>query len=489
MRAGVWMTLLLMASMVTFPCATAYPLQANDSVIANALYYLHSQQKSSGKIGGYALSEWAVMAITAAGENASSANWTVGGNSLADYILANQHLVDTDLATDVERHILTLLCLGVDPRNSSGIDYVQKLGDLYKQGQIGDPSLLNDDFWGVIALVAAGVDPSNSTIIKDSVQFIKDNQNADGGWSMNVGGPSDTDDTAIAVLALLMAGESTTSDEVKRGMQFIRDSQDASGGFVSDPSFGTSPTSEATSWAIWAILAMGESPTSGEWTKNDNPVDFLKSMQDSDGAFFHLPNTRSSPVMSTSYAIIALMGKRIPVVSSSTPTPEPSYTLVFPETTIWADRASVYAGEQFTVFVYYYDAGRWRPLPGAEVSAGGQVLVTDTSGTLSMNITTPGTYTLRASKRYYNSSEFRIEVLSPPTEVQQEVERMLEKHSKPSMLYMNESPTGGEGHLENGAVEDEAAWREPEPAARGGGAVLSLGALLAALLLFGRWRR
>lgn len=485
------MTLLLMASVLALPCATAYPLQVNDSMIANALYYLHSEQQSSGKIGGYAVSEWAVMAITAAGEDASSANWTSSsGSSLADYILLNQNQVNTDLATDVERHILTLLCLGVDPKNSSGIDYVQKLGDLYRQGQIGDPSLLNDDFWGVIALVAAGVDPSSSTIIKESVQFIKDNQNADGGWSMNVGGSSDTDDTAIAVLALLMAGEPTTSEEVKRGMQFIRDSQDASGGFVSDPSFGTSPTSGATSWAIWAILAMGESPTSSEWTKGGNdPVDFLMSMQDSDGAFFHLPNVRGNTVMSTSYAIIALLGKRVPVVSSSTPTPEPSYTLVFPETTIWADRASVYAGELFTVFVYYYDEGRWRPLPGAEVSDGEQVLITDTSGSLLMSIPTPGTYTLRASKKYYNSSEFRIEVLSPPTEVQQEVERALERHSKPSMLYMNASSPRGEGNQGVGAVEDEVARGEPEPAAGGGGAALSLGALLAALLLFGGCRR
>jgi len=482
------MMLLLVVSVLAFPCATAYPLQANNSLIANALYYLHSEQQSSGKIGGYVVSEWAAMAITAAGENASGANWTVGGNSLADYILLNQNQVNTGLATDVERHILTLLCLGVDPKNSSGIDYVQKLGDLYKQGQIGDPSLLNDDFWGVIALVAAGVDPSNSTIIKDSVQFIKDNQNADGGWSMNVGGSSDTDDTAIAVLALLMAGEPTTSEEVKKGMQFIKDSQDASGGFVSDPSFGTSPTSEATSWAIWAILAMGESPTSSEWTKGgNNPVDFLMSMQDSDGAFFHLPNIRGNTVMSTSYAVIALMGKRVPVVSSSTPTPEPSYTLVFPDTTIWADRASVYAGETFTVFVYYREGGEWHPLPGAEVSVGGKVLTTGTSGSLSMNITTPGTYTLRATKRYYNSSEFRIEVLSPPTKTQQDVEKALEKHFKPGMLDMNSSPSVKE--LGSDVVENGTPRGEPEPAAGGVGAVLSAGALLAALLLSGRWRR
>ncbi|MHC1592601.1 MAG: PKD domain-containing protein, partial [Methermicoccaceae archaeon] len=69
-----------------------------------------------------------------------------------------------------------------------------------------------------------------------------------------------------------------------------------------------------------AISSTGENPTAGGWTEGGNdPVDYLLTMQDSDGAFFHLPNVRSSPVMSTSYCTIALLGKRIPVVSSSTP--------------------------------------------------------------------------------------------------------------------------------------------------------------------------
>jgi len=486
--------LLLVGALILPQCASAYPLQTNDPVIANALDFLKSEQKSNGNIGGYVMSEWAVMAISAAGEDSSSPNWS-SDSSLAQYVLDNQDQLDTKVATDVERHILTLLCLGVNPNNSSGTSYIQKLGDLYQTGQLGDPSLLNDDFWGVVALVAAGVEPSNSTIIKDSVQFIVDNQNTDGGWSFYVGGPSDVDDTALAVLALILAGEAASSDKIKDGMDYIKDNQEADGGFISDPSFGSTTSSEATAWTMWAITSTGENPTSGEWTEGGNdPVDYLLTMQDSDGAFFHLPNIRSSPVMSTSYCTIALLGKRIPVVMSNKTTPEPGFSVVFAQTTIWADRLSVHAGEAFDVLVYYYDSVRdgWRPLPGAKVRVGGSALITDTSGRFSTSIDSAGVYTLRASKRYYNSSEFEIEVLPALSEEQVEVEKVLGTPAQnPNILYIDESWNTSGVHPPKGASGDKTPAGEPSAGQALGGyeAAGSVCALLIAAFLVCRRKR
>jgi len=488
----VVMLFVLLAALILAGCAYAYPLHTNDAPIAHALDYLKSEQKSDGSIGGYAMSEWAVMAITAAGENASGSNWT-SGSSLAHYVLDSnnqkRYIDDPNVATDVERHILTLLCLGVNPNNSSGTNYLQRLADLYQGGQIGDPSLLNDDFWGVVALIAAGVDPSNSTLIDQSVQYIKDNQNADGGWSFYVGGPSDTDDTALAVLALILSGEPATSSEVQRGMDYIKTNQKTDGGFISDPSFGSTTSSEATAWVMWAITSVGESPTSSDWTKGGNdPVDYLLTMQDTDGAFFHLPNVRSSTVMSTSYAIIALLGKRVPVVMSNTTTPEPSFTVVFAQTTIWADRTRVYEGQPFNVSVLYYDItdGKWRPLPGAEVRVGERVLTTDTSGHVSTSIDTAGTYTLRASKRYYNTSEFRIEVLPAPSESQVEVEKALGTPKRPNVLSLDESgnTTGGVKPLTRVKSAEKPPSEQPSTGEHG--AVLAVCALLAAMLFIRR---
>ena len=426
------LTTALMGCMLSI--ALAYPYTTSDSIIKNALDYFNSTQEDDGRIGGYMTSEWALMAIVAAGEDPTNYG------SLIDYIKNNQQQIDTDKATDIERHILTIVCMGEDPTNFTGTDYVAMLGNQFKQGQIGDPTLLNDDFWGIIALVAAGVDPSSSTIISQSVEFIKDNQNPDGGWSLYVGGDSDTDDTAAAIMALIAAGVDPSSDEIEKGFDYIKSCQDSTGGFYSDPSFGTQPSTESTAWVISAILAAGEDPTSVEWTNSgNNPVDFLLGMQDNDGAFFHLPDVRSTPVMSTSYAVIALCGKWYPVVRSTTTISEPSYTVSEPETTIWADKVKVRVGESINVSVYYNDVEerRWRPLPGAEVMVGGETYITNSEGQVTIIFTTPGIYELIATKAHYKTSEkFVVEVLPQQTEEEIKIEKTIGSET-PELIEIN----------------------------------------------------
>jgi len=202
--------------------------------------------------------------------------------------------------------------------------------------------------------------------------------------------------------------------------------------------------------------------------------------------------------MSTSYCTIALLGKRIPVVMSNETTPEPAFSVVFAQTTIWADRLSVHAGEVFDVLVYYYDSIRdgWYPLPGARVKVGGSALITDTSGRLSTSIDTAGVYTLRASKRYYNSSEFEIEVLPALSEEQMEVEAVLGTPTQnPNILYIDESENSNGVHPPNRASGDKTPAGEPAGETSAGlpsegyEAVGSVCALLIALLLVGRRKR
>jgi|Deesub1362A_J573_1020465.scaffolds.fasta_scaffold00272_40 hypothetical protein len=443
-------------------CALAYPYTTSDPIIKNALDYFNSTQEDDGRIGGYMTSEWALMAIVACGEDPTKYG------SLIDYIKNNQQQLDTDKATDIERHILTIVCMGEDPTNFTGTDYVAMLGNEFKQGQIGDPSLLNDDYWGIIALVAAGVDPSSSTIISQTVEFIKDNQNPDGGWSWYVGGDSDTDDTAAAIMALIAAGVDPSSDEIKDGFDYIKSCQDSTGGFCSDPSFGTQPSTEATAWVISAILAAGEDPTSGEWTNSgNNPVDFLSSMQDADGAFFHLPNVRSQPELVTSYAVIALCGKWYPVFINTTTIPEPSYTVSKPETTIWADKVKIVAGESINVSVYYNDVEtrRWRPLPGAEVRVGNDVYITDSNGQVKITLTLPGIYELVATKTYYQTSEkFKVEVLPQPSKEEIEIEKSVGEGT-PELIEIYSSDMSSEVsslNVSNGSAQNPDTTKKTE---------------------------
>ncbi len=279
-----------------------------DGPVSKALNFLRSIQQSDGRISDFATSSWAVIAIAAAGEDPH--DWRVGsGSSIVDYLIANRHMLDLSKATDVERSTLSMTAADEDPSDINGTDYVEILKNLFVNGQIGNEAWLNDDFWGVLALVSAG-EAANSTVIHETVEFIKEHQNADGGWGWAVSAGSDVDNTAAAIMALVSAGENNSTKVVSNALQYLRNNQQPNGGF---PSHGDT-NSASDSWAIGAICSVGQNPA--EWQVNGtNVIERLLSLQNEDGSFNW---TRSDPpwvnrAWMTSYAIVALCLRQYPV--------------------------------------------------------------------------------------------------------------------------------------------------------------------------------
>jgi len=99
---------------------------------------------------------WVTMALSAAGASSIP----------SDYLKS----INSTKATDYETTILAIASLGQDPRTFGSSDYIAKLESFYTSGQIGDPNLLNDDFFGILALVSAGV-PLSDSAITDSRTF------------------------------------------------------------------------------------------------------------------------------------------------------------------------------------------------------------------------------------------------------------------------------------------------------------------------------
>ncbi len=294
--------------MLTMP-ATAYPYNSSNTTVSYALDYLGEQQQADGSISDFSTSAWVVMSIAACGQDPH--NWSTGGDSIVDYLRNNTHRLNTTKATDVERFILAIIASGDDPRDFNGMNYVEALENLYDGAQIGETSLLNDDFWGILALISAGVD-RDSQIIQNVTVHIKDKQNSDGGWSWGVGGVSDVDDTAAAIMALSSAGEDPGSTNMTAALDYLKGQQTDTGGFLS---WG-STNSGTDSWAINAIVAAGGDPISTEWTDSTNnrtPVDDLLSFQNVDGSFNWTHETPSNKELMTGYAIPALLGKPYPV--------------------------------------------------------------------------------------------------------------------------------------------------------------------------------
>lgn len=336
------MLALLLPCLVTTPVVAAgsYPYTASSTEVSAALTYLEGQQTSTGMISDFSTSSWAVMAVVAAGEDPH--DWKVGSNpSIVDYLSTNAGSATG--TNDYSRMILAIVAADEAPTNFGGVDFVTLLEAAYSSNQIGDSSLLNDDFWGVMALITAG-ESSSSTIVSNSVTFILNNQNTDGGWSWGVGQDSDADDTAAAIMALMAAGQSASSTPIINALAYLKGTQGSNGGFLS---WG-STNSATDSWGIDGIVAAGQDPTATGWeysSTSKDPIDDLLTFQNTDGSFNWTSGTPSNKALMTSYAITALLGEPWPVaVLQPTPTPTPTPTGVTVDVRIEGQTGTIWSG-------------------------------------------------------------------------------------------------------------------------------------------------
>jgi len=300
---------LLAAAVPPLVSAADYPLDPDDDEVEDAVAYLLDEQDSDGGIGGFSISAWALMALAAAEEE----------DAVGDIIDYLEDEADTDdfEATDWARMLLAIVAAGEDPEDFGDDDYIEGLLDTREEEddtgedylQIGDPDLLNDDFWGVIALAAADED-----IDDDIVDFILEWQNDesdDTGSGTETGDPGDVDNTAAAIMALI-AADADADDQIDEALDFLADAQNDDGGFPEEP--GDNSNVASTAWAVLAIKAAGENPGSGRWDDQDaTPIEYLLDLQKSNGSFPLSASSSSNSEWMTAYAIVALLGDPYPV--------------------------------------------------------------------------------------------------------------------------------------------------------------------------------
>ncbi len=299
-----WLIVLSLIVAVFLPLSAYSQADEVSYAIRNAVEYLRSNQNEDGSIGGFANSIWVTLALVAAGENPYS--WRIDdGPSIVDYLKSRVKGVDDVFSW--EKLILAAVSVGENPYNLSGVNCVEKLKKFYDGIQIGDPKLLNDDFWGLMALVAAG-ENVDSKEVKSIREYILKNQNKDGGWSFALNSTSDPDDTAAAIMALIAAGENKSSPAIIKALSFLKSKQTSDGGFA----WIGGSNSISTAWVICALKAVDENPYN--WVKDGkNPVQFLLSLQNSDGSFNWTKLNRMNPIYTTACAIQALAGKPYPI--------------------------------------------------------------------------------------------------------------------------------------------------------------------------------
>jgi iron complex transport system substrate-binding protein len=320
-------SIMTLAIMVTPAVAYAdYPLQVDDAEITSALDYLRGIQAADGSIGSYSDSAWAVMAIAAAGELPD--RWQVEGVSVVDYLRNNAALLsgEFNLGTAYARVVLAIIAAGENPSAfgpgdatyAPGGDYLSRLKELHNGVQFtdgfGSEELLNDDFWGLIAVIAAR-ESLSSPLVTTTKTFIKDNRAEDGGWCWGTAGNpyysgSDADDTAAAIMALVAAGENPGSAIINDGFSYLSSQQDVSGGFLS---WGAANLG-STNFAVNAMNIAMRNPLSSYWIPGTvNPVDYILDFQEAEGSFFDPGAWTPAREKNTANSIVSLLGKSYPV--------------------------------------------------------------------------------------------------------------------------------------------------------------------------------
>ena len=269
----------------------------------------------SGSMNAVAdVNQAAVNYILAKPQNAwtTMALASVGQNNIPSEHLKN---IASNKANDYSSAILAIAAINQYPRTFGGSDYVAKLESFWDGTQLGDSSLLNDDIFGLLALISSGESFSNP-IVAGIKNYIVSKQNPDGGWGWSPTANSDSNMTSAGIMALISAGVPNTDTIIQKAVGFLKTMQNQDGGFVYDiPGAGKVSDAASDSWAISAIYAIGQNPSG--WTKGTgDPITHLKSLQDTVGGFFHHQQgdqeTSFTPT-ETAYALVALEGKFFPL--------------------------------------------------------------------------------------------------------------------------------------------------------------------------------
>lgn len=273
---------------------------------------VNASSASNQYLAAYPSNAWAVMALRAAGQQTSAASLSVE---------------NLTTATDIERVILGVVAGYGDPYNFKSHNLVSELDGKRNNKQIGDLKLVNDDIFGVLAYVAAGV-PTNDIRIQESKNFILKYQKPDGGFPYATEVSSDPNITAMAMIALLRSGVSQNHESIKNALVYLASQQNQDGGFGLQNAASDAAT---TAWVISALQTAGIDPY--DWRKHQDPYDFLETLLMPDGSYKWRTSDTSGQATMTAYVVIALSNGSYPVAALTervlpapqpVPTPQPA---------------------------------------------------------------------------------------------------------------------------------------------------------------------
>jgi energy-coupling factor transport system substrate-specific component len=271
-----------------------------------------------GADSGQEMTGWAMLGLEAAGINPQDV--TAGGKSPLQFLQGR--IAEVQSPGDLARTILALEGAGVEPREFGGRNLVAAL--LAKRRPDGSyEGWPNSTAYAVLALRSAGI-----ANVADSVEWLREAQNEDGGWGDVAGAPSNADGTG-AVLQVL----TPSSRPAKAAVGYLRQVQQPGGGYRLGGNGALN--TQSTAWAVEGLLAAGANPA--EFKRGGkSALEYLEGNQAGDGHYRYSSKSDQTPIWVTSSVMVAAAKKYLPLEApprapqpkvpkpSPTPTPPPA---------------------------------------------------------------------------------------------------------------------------------------------------------------------
>lgn len=311
--------------------------QIDDSV-NKLLNYLKSNQSNDGKVFDTSTADWAAISFGA--NNIYSSDIKSGDKSLYDFIYnyIPTSATEDNVCAAYPRHILALLSSGVSDSDTKIIDLKNKINTECVHADNFGIDGINDDVFGLIALIASGENP-NSKGVKITTADILANQNPTSGaftWPGWGGGPATPgpDITGAAINALKYAqnnGVNINESVFTNAKQYLKTSQLADGGWGCDSRCSTSDAL-TTSWAVMGINTLGQNQNDWFNSVGKNPWYILTDLNGDHFTYSYSGSTYDD-WFGTKHAVPALLGKSWPIILSPKTTAASNSGGLFTETT------------------------------------------------------------------------------------------------------------------------------------------------------------
>ena len=251
-----------------------------------------------GQPSSPAMTGWVMLGLEAAGVNPLDVR--SGQNTPVSYLRESVDRLRS--VNDLERTVMALVGAGLDPRDFAGEDLVANLrGKRDRDGSVDGQ--VNLTAFYALAMRSAGVDTSS---LKRTAEWLRDAQNADGGWGIQPRAPSEADSSGAALQGLIAAGGRGTA--ASKGARWLRRAQQRGGGWA----LGSSGVvnAQSTAWAVQGLAAAGSGADEVEAAQR-----YVGRLRESDGHYSYSASSDQTPIWVTAQVLLATERKAFPLAA------------------------------------------------------------------------------------------------------------------------------------------------------------------------------